>query len=119
MIRTTYFAVVAALLATVGWISPAGAQNTRAPSAALVQGERNAVDLKQGMALADVQRLLGKPRRTALKDTGGSASTPSLGNLRWTYVWPAGSSSDNILHVEFVAKAPAEWYVNSWEWSNY
>jgi hypothetical protein len=31
----------------------------------------------------------------------------------------AASSSDTVLNVEFLAKTPEEWYVNSWDWSNY
>src|SRR5438034_4991573 len=33
----------------------------------LTQTERRAVDLKQGMTLEEVEKLLGKPKRTALR----------------------------------------------------
>lgn len=108
--------VLAALAAPLAWLAPAGAQAPRSgghPSVA--QAERNAVDLKQGMKLEEVEKLLGKPKRTALKSTGGSASDPSPGTLQWTYVW----APERTLHVSFAAKTPEQWYVNSWDWSNY
>jgi hypothetical protein len=109
----------AALLPAVLWPSVAGAQSSRAAAAGLssVQTERNAVDLKQGMSVEEVQRLLGKPRRTALK-SNGSPTAASQGTLLWTYQWPSGSSPA-ILHVEFAPKAAEGWFVNSWEWANY
>jgi hypothetical protein len=100
---------------------PAGAQAPRAGAhPGLVQAERNAVDLKQGMTLEAVQKLLGKPQRTALRNTGSAAAGNSAGELwqgtlQWTYVW----SPERILHVVFAAKTPEQWYVNSWEWSTY
>jgi hypothetical protein len=96
----------------------AQANRTAAPASA-GQAERNAVELEQGMSLADVQRLLGKPRRTSLKDNGGFTAASSQASLRWTYVWSRPLSSDNVLNVDFIAKAPAEWFVNSWEWTSY
>lgn len=110
---------LAALLPSPPWISPAGAQPSRpAANQSLPQAERHAVELKHGMSVEEVQRLLGKPRRTALKSSGGSANAPWQGTLQWTYTW-TGSSSQGSLHVEFAAKTPEEWYVNSWEWSTY
>ena len=77
-----------------------------------------AADLKQGMSIDDVQGLLGKPRRTALKNnSGGSAG--AQGTLQWTYNWTGSSSSPGNLRVDFVSKTPNAWYVNSWEWANY
>ena len=76
-----------------------------------------AVDLKQGMSAEEVQRLLGKPRRTALRNNGISANATSQGILQWTYTWTG--PSQGTLHVEFAAKTPEEWYVNSWEWATY
>ena len=89
------------------------------PAASLAQSERNAVDLKQGMTPAEVQQLLGKPRRTALR--GGPAIAPWQGTLQWTYVWSAASSpsAERSLNVEFGAKAADQWTVNGWAWSNY
>jgi outer membrane protein assembly factor BamE (lipoprotein component of BamABCDE complex) len=109
------------LAAALAWLSPALAQSSgpgAAPSRA--QAERNAVDLKQGMTQDEVQQLLGKPRRTALRGNGGLASTQ--GTLQWTYVWsgPApSSSSERSLQIDFAAKAVDQWIVNSWGWSNY
>ena len=75
------------------------------------QAERNAVDLKQGMTVEEVQKLLGKPQRTALRSNG----------LQWTYVWSSAglsSSSERTLSVEFAAKAADQWLVNGWGWNN-
>jgi len=112
-----FWILLAALLTPFLAVAPVAAQTARPPATA--QSERNSVDLKQGMTAAEVQTLLGRPRRTALKDGGGTASAPSLGNLKWTYVWPGTTTSEKILNVEFVAKKAEEWYVNSWEWANY
>jgi len=97
----------------------AGAQSAR-PAAGLTvaQAERSAVDLKHGMSAEEVERLLGKPRRTALKSNGGSSSPPSQGTLRWTYNWSSGTTPA-ILYVEFSSKTPEAWFVNSWEWATY
>jgi hypothetical protein len=108
-----------ALLPSLLWVSPASAQAVRPVAVlGLAQAERMAVDLKQGMSSEEVQQLLGKPQRTALKANGGSSGTPSQGILQWTYSW-GGSSAPGNLHIEFVAKTPDQWYVNGWEWSTY
>ena len=86
------------------------------------QAERNAVELKQGMTPDEVRELLGKPRRTALRGNGGSASAASQGTLQWTYVWTgstASSSSERSLQIEFAAKSAEQWSVNGWGWSSY
>lgn len=103
-----------------GWVGPATAQNPR-PVAALsfAQAERKSIDLRQGMSVDEVQKLLGTPRRTALKSSGGFASAPSQGTLHWTYAWPGADSSQASLSVVFAATGPEKWYVNSWEWSRY
>ena len=110
---------VVLLGALLPWVPLAGAQSSR-PAAGLsvAQAERNAVDLKQGMSAEEVERLLGKPRRTALKSNGGSSNPPSQGTLRWTYNWSSGTTP-SILHVEFGSKTPEAWLVNSWEWASY
>jgi hypothetical protein len=68
------------------------------------------------MSIEDVQALLGKPRRTSLKNNGGSASPQ--GTLQWIYNW-SGVSPLNSLLIQFSSKTPNAWYVNSWEWANY
>jgi hypothetical protein len=77
MRRLPTLVFLAALLPSLAWIAPAGAQPSR-PGAnpSLAQAERNAVELKQGMTLEEVQKLLGKPKRTALRNTGSSAGEP-------------------------------------------
>jgi hypothetical protein len=82
----------------------------------LAQAERNAADLHRGMSPEDVRKLLGKPKRTGLKDDGASAT--SQGALRWTYVW-SGGSGPGTLSVDFVADSPEQWQVRGWEWSSY
>jgi hypothetical protein len=114
---------LAALPLSLAW-SPAATAQTPRPVAALsaAQAERNSVSLRQGMSAEEVERLLGKPRRTALKAaSGSSATTPWQGTLQWTYSWPGASSSSSpgSLNVVFAAAAPEQWRVNSWEWSSY
>ena len=105
------------LLATFAWLAPASAQ---APGATpkRAQAERNAVDLKQGMTIDEVQKLLGKPQRTTLRTNGSASSISGQGSLQWTYVWTS-ASTQGTLQVEFAAKAPEASYVDSWEWRNY
>ena len=108
-----------ALLPSLLWVSPASAQAFH-PAAALslAQAERVAVDLKQGMSAEEVQKLLGKPQRTSLKNDGGFPNTPSQGTLQWTYSWTSSSAQGN-LRIEFAAKTPDQWYVSSWDWATY
>ena len=110
---------VVLLAALLPWVPLAGAQSARPASGLSVsQAERNAVDLKQGMSAEEVERLLGKPRRTALRSNEGVPSAPSQGILRWTYQWNSNSNA-SVLNVNFAAKAPEAWVVNSWEWTSY
>jgi hypothetical protein len=120
MTRLAALLFLAALSPFLAWAPPAAAQ-TPGPAATLTaaQAERKAVELKQGMSLEEVQGLLGKPRRTALKTSGGSATAPWQGTLQWTYSWPGAASSQGSLQVVFAATAPEKWLVNSWEWSSY
>ena len=120
MRRLPSLVFLAALLPSLACVSPALAQAARtAPALSLAQAERNAVSLKQGMSVEEVQTLLGKPRRTALKDTGRSAAEPWRGTLHWTYTWAGSTSSEGNLQVVFAAKTAEQWYVSSWEWSTY
>jgi hypothetical protein len=84
-----------------------------------VQAERRAVDLKQGMTLDEVQKLLGKPRRTALKSTLGYSAADSQGTLQWIYTWTSTSQAERNLQVTFASKSPEAWLVNGWDWSGY
>ena len=110
--------LAAALIASAAWLEPAIAQAPRpAAPRTLAQAERSAIELKQGMSVDEVQRLLGTPRRTGLKSSDGFASGPAHGTLHWTYAWPGPSQPS--LSVVFTATSPEKWYVNSWEWSSY
>jgi hypothetical protein len=112
----TTLVFLAALFPTLACAAPAGAEASRLPeNLSLAQAERQAADLKQGMSIGDVQGLLGKPRRTALK----SSSSGAQGILQWTYNWSGPSSTPGSLRIDFVSKTSNAWYVNSWEWSNY
>jgi hypothetical protein len=108
-----------ALLPSLLGISVAGAQVVQ-PAAvlSLAQTERAAVDLKQGMSADEVQKLLGKPLRTALKNDGTIANTSPQGTLQWIYS-STGSSAQGNLRIEFTAKTADQWHVKSWEWASY
>jgi hypothetical protein len=124
LLRVLLLLLLCVLLPAAGGLAPAAAQGKRAaPSASRVEAERAAVDLKQGMTPDEVQKLLGKPWRTALTTNALAASAPSQGTLRWTYVWTGEASSSSSpprsLHVEFNAKAAEQWSVSGWSWSVY
>ena len=86
----------------------------------LGQAERLAIDLQQGMALQEVERLLGKPKRTALRTLGYSGPVgSSQDTLQWTYSWSAPAQSDRTLQVVFAGKSPDGWLVHSWDWNGY
>src|SRR4051795_6442289 len=127
MKRLPLLLLIAALPVSIAWSPPAAAQGVRPPvPLSAAQAERKSVELKQGMSPEDVEGLLGKPRRTALKN-GGSTG----GSLQWTYVWPGAASSQGTLNVVFGAKTPdgaktadgakipEQWSVSGWEWSTY
>jgi hypothetical protein len=121
MRRSEFLVLLTALVSSLLLGSPAGAESSRPdPTLSLAQAERIAADLKQGMSLDDVQKLLGKPRRTALKSDGASPGS-SKGTLQWTYNWTNTSAQGN-LRVEFASKSllsQDEWAVSSWEWLAY
>ena len=117
MTRLPTLVLLAALLPSLAWLTPACAQGSASGSTtSRAQAERNAIELKQGMTPDEVQQLLGKPRRTALRSDVGSAAA-----LQWTYVWSdaRSSSSERNLSVEFAPTAAQEWSVRSWSWSVY
>jgi hypothetical protein len=112
--------VIATLASSLASIPAAGAEPAARPAAnpTFAQTERKAADLKQGMSSEEVQKLLGKPRRTSLRSSGSAANGASPGGiLQWTYAWT--DSSQGALRIEFAAKAPAEWTVTSWDWASY
>ena len=115
-----------AMLPSFLWFSPAGAQALHPLAAlSLAQAERVAVDLKQGMSAEEVEKLLGRPQRTALKGNSGLPNAASQGTLQWNYSWTGSPAAGNLspaagnLRIDFVAKTPDQWYVNGWEWGSY
>jgi hypothetical protein len=121
MKRLPTLVLLAAFLTALACLAPAQAAGPAAtPKRA--QAERNAVDLKQGMTIEEVQQLLGKPQRTALRSNGAASGAAGQGALQWTYVWNSAgvsSSSERTLSVDFAAKAADQWLVNSWGWNGY
>ena len=114
----TATAVLAVAALSLGFTVPAAAQQApRDVVLSLAQAERSATDLRRGMSADDVRRLLGKPKRTGLKDDG-VPSAASLGALRWTYVW-SGSGGPSTLNVDFASDSPEQWRVRGWEWAAY
>jgi hypothetical protein len=108
---------LAALTPSLTWAAPADTEPSRAnENLNFADAERRAAELRQGMSIESVQALLGKPRRTSLKNNGNSTSPQ--GTMQWTYSWTA-TSSPATLRVDFASKTPNAWYVNSWEWANY
>lgn len=106
------------LLAALGlpWMAHGEAKPARVPAGiTLAQGETAAVELRQGMTAEDVQKLLGKPRRTSLR---GDPGPGSQGTLKWSYSWSGGTGPSN-LNVEFVSTGAEAWSVRSWEWAAY
>ena len=106
-------AMLSCLLYSAGTV----AQAAYPKALTLTQTEQRAVDLKQGMTLEEVEKLLGKPKRTALRAQVGSHEPQ--GSLQWTYTWSSPSQSDRSLQVVFASKSPEQWVVNSWDWAGY
>jgi hypothetical protein len=112
-IRIFLPAMLSCLLYSAGTV----AQAVYPKALTLTQAEQRAVDLKQGMTLEEVEKLLGKPKRTALRTQVGLHE--SQGSLQWTYTWSSPSQSDRGLQVVFASKAPERWLVNSWDWTGF
>lgn len=94
------------------------AQAPRAAEPSLVQAERLSAELRQGMSSDDVRKLLGPPRRTALRSDGSSQSEVTNSRLQWTYVW-SGTSGPGTLRVDFRSRSADAWSVTSWEWTTF
>lgn len=94
-----------------------GAQAAKPKVLSYAQAERLSVELQQGMTLEEVQNLLGKPRRTALKSDGPAAAEGGV--LQWTYAWSSVGQSEPLLHIMFTSKSSQRWAVTSWDWSAY
>jgi len=88
-------AMLSCLLYSAGTV----AQAVYPKALTLTQTEQRAVDLKQGMTLEEVEKLLGKPKRTALRAQVGLHEPQ--GSLQWTYTWSSPSQSDRSLQVVF------------------
>lgn len=111
---------IPALLCGLFYITAPAAQSGPAKELRLPHAERLAVELRQGMTLQEVQKLLGKPKRTALKaDAYAGSREASSGILQWTYSWSGGSEPERTLQVTFASNAPERWLVNGWDWGGY
>ena len=110
---------LSAMLSCLLYSAGTAAQSAYPKALTLTQIERLAVDLKQGMTLEEVEQLLGKPKRTALKAQGYGGLHESQSSLQWTYTWSSPSQSDRSLQVLFAGNTPERWLVNSWEWIGY
>lgn len=117
--KPSYAMLLPALLSCLLYGAPA----TAAPAEdrmTYAQAERRSIELRQGMTLDDVRKLLGKPKRTALKTAGyGGTAESSQGTLQWTYNWSSPSQSERTLQVTFLSKSPEQWLVSGWDWSSY
>ena len=78
---------------------------------------REVLALRRGMSLEEVSSLLGKPRRTSLRDVSGSPGGAAQGLLQWLYSWEG--SDRGALRIEFIPKAEGAWTVSSWDWASY
>lgn len=107
---------LSAVLSSAG--AAGGTQRSEGGTLSLAQFERQAVGLKQGMTPDEVEKLLGRPKRTALRNSGGGRES-SQGSLEWTYAWRNASDSERSLQVVFMNKTPDQWLVNTWGWSGY
>lgn len=118
MKRVALLALAAAALHSLAPPPAAHAQPAKKPVASSqAQTERMAVDLRQGMSLDEVHALLGKPRRTALRDVSGNSTTPSQGTLQWLYSWDG--TDRGTLRIDFAPRPEGRWAVTSWEWATY
>jgi hypothetical protein len=111
--------LLSVMLACMAYSAVAGAQSAPLKPLSLAQAERLAIDLRQGMTLEEVEKLLGKPKRTALKQGYGSSADSAQGTLHWTYTWAHQSQADRSLQIVFASKSPGQWFVTSWDWSGY
>jgi len=107
---------MAIFLAVAGGMLAASAQDAASDnSLSVAQAEKLAANLRQGMSVDDVQKLLGKPQQTALLGDGGAPGQPSKGTLQWSYLW-SGAGPHARLRVDFTAQPLEAYQVNSWQW---
>lgn len=82
----------------------------------IAQAEKLAANLRQGMSVDEVQKLLGKPQQTALQGNDGAPNLPSKGTLQWSYLWSSAGKHAR-LRVDFTAQPLETYHVNSWQWT--
>ena len=101
--------------------APSGAQVPAKARYSQSDGERLSVGLRHGMTADQVENLMGKPKRTALRTPmgAGTASEGAQSTLLWTYSWAGASYNERNLLVVFVSKSPDQWTVSSWDWTGY
>jgi hypothetical protein len=108
-------------LALVLASAPSGAQVPAKARYSQSDGERLSISLRQGMTADQVENLMGKPKRTALRASmgAGAASEGAQSSLLWTYSWAGASYNERNLLIVFVGKSPDQWTVSSWDWTGY
>jgi len=117
-VKPTLALVTALTAACLATMAPAmAARLDGRPSMTLVQAERQSIELKQGMNSEEVERLLGKPKRTALKQGSSLQADAPQGSLEWSYLWADTSQRDSTLKVVFSRKPSGPWLVESWSWN--
>ena len=71
---------------------------------------------KPPMTREEVEKLLGKPRRTSLR---AASYRGSEDRLEWTYPWPNRADPERTFQVVFSSTLPGQWLVSTWQWSGY
>jgi len=116
--RLPVFVVVALALAIAAAAGTAAVVAQDAPNdggLTVAQAEKLAANLRQGMTVDDVQKLLGKPQQTALQSDGAAPNLPSKGTLQWSYLWSSAGNHQR-LRVDFTAQPLEPYHVSSWQW---
>src|SRR5689334_13221518 len=117
-VRRRYVNVLVATMLIFGLCitSAAGQSAHSATSLSFAGFERRTVNLKPGMTREEVEKLLGKPRRTSLR---AASYRGSEDRLEWTYPWPNRADPERTFQVVFSSTLPGQWLVSTWQWSGY
>jgi len=111
----TVVALALLLAVTAGTVRVFGQDAASDNGLTVAQAEKLAANLRQGMTVDDVQKLLGKPQQTALQSDGAAPNLASKGTLQWSYLW-SGTGNRARLRVDFTAQPLEAYHVSSWQW---